>query len=631
MRQTLVAMLLSPVALLGQQSAAWTNIGPRPAATETIVADSQGSGTIYMTAFGGGILKSVDSGSTWSAVNNGLTDLTVDAITVDASSPQTVYAGALGGVIKSDDGGSTWRNLPSISGAVTSLAADPNRPGVVYVCVVQNLANGSLRKSVDGGATWTTIFPTTAAIYKIAIDPMNSDILYLPTIGHGAFKSTNGGQTWAPLPALTSAAVWAIAIDPRNSQVLYAGTNEDGVWKSTDAGMTWRPTGSSPQYPVYAIAVDPSPAHTIYAGTNGGGVWTSPDDGDTWKSAGPPNNVVRALAVDPAAGTVFAGTNWAGVLASADLGATWTVLDTGIDRANKPGYGMWIDPRNNQNILMGFEGVVGLMGTQDGGVTWSAAGQGFTGMGSRGVAFDPTDSRRVYAGAVVGSMLFKSSDSGRTWSRRFFGSPAVYVIAVAVDPVNPNIVYAGTQNEGIFKSTDYGDTWAAAGSGLSGAITYLTPDPTKSGKLFASTGQSFFLSEDGGQTWANVMTAPAWTVTIDPSMPSTVYATAKTQGVFRSSDGGHTWQAINNGITNLTMGRSAPVIIDPTNSLTLYVASEGGGGVFKSLDGGNHWFAVNSGLDDLRVSGLAMDPANPAVLYVCGPRGVYKTFSGGEE
>src|SRR5437764_1476067 len=41
-------------------------------------------------------------------------------------------------------------------------------------------------------------------------------------------------------------------------------------------------------------------------------------------------------------------------------------------------------------------------------------------------------------------------------------------------------------------------------------------------------------------------------------------------------------------------------------------------------------FAVNSGLDQLNVSGLAIDPRNPALLYACGPNGVYKTVTGGE-
>jgi photosystem II stability/assembly factor-like uncharacterized protein len=246
------------------------------------------------------------------------------------------------------------------------------------------------------------------------------------------------------------------------------------------------------------------------------------------------------------------------------------------------------------------------------------------------VAFDPTDSRRVYAGALIGDGFFKSTDRGQTWSVRRFGSPAVNVIAVAVDPLRPNIVYAGTNNEGLFRSTDYGDTWKLVAvrddvgdTGLAGEIRFLTTDPNKSGRLFASTATAFYLSEDSGETWTNVLNISAWTVTIDPSSPLTVYATARAQGVFRSSDGGHTWQPINDGISNLSMGRSAPVIIDPTNRQTLYVGSEGGG-VFKSLDGGEHWFAVNSGLSDLTVLGLAMDPGNPAVLYACGPSGVFR-------
>ena len=205
----------------------------------------------------------------------------------------------------------------------------------------------------------------------------------------------------------------------------------------------------------------------------------------------------------------------------------------------------------------------------------------------------------------------------------------MYVIAVAVDPLSPNIVYAGTQNEGLFKSMDYGDTWNSAGTGLSGAITYLTPDPSKSGRLFVSTATAVYLSEDGGGTWTNVLNVPAWTVTIVPDLPSTVYATTRTQGAFRSFDGGRAWQDINLGITKLTMGRAAPVIIDPTAPHTLYVGSEGGG-VFKTSDSGDHWSAVNSGIDELTVSGLAMDPGNSSVLYACGPNGVYRTLVGGE-
>ena len=630
MKSAIISMLVSPLLLMAQPNGdAWTNIGPSPAAVEAVALDPQGTGTIFMGSIAGGVRKSVDGGSTWSAVNSGLITPIIQALAIDASGPQTVYAGTVGGgLFKTADGGATWQSIPALSGSVASVATDPKRAGVVYAGVFNNLANGSIRKSIDGGVTWTTIFPTTAAIYSITIDPGNSDVLYAPTVGHGAFKSTDGGLHWAAMAALMPQAIWTLALDPANSQVVYAGTDQDGIWKSTDAGNTWQKMGSPGPFPVYSLAVDTA-AHIVYAGTNGGGVWTSADGGATWKSTGLANGMVLSLAVD-SSGALYAGTNSAGAQVSHDHGASWTVLNTGVNRVNKLGYGLWIDPRNNQKIVVGDEDMYGLIWSQDGGATWSAAGSGFTGRGSRGVAFDPTDSLRVYAGALSGTGFFKSTDGGLTWSPRPFGSSAVYVIAVAVDPSTPNVVYVGTQNEGFFKSTDHGDTWASIGTGLSGAITYLTVDPTEGGRLFASTATAFYLSEDGGVTWTNVLNSPAWTVTIDPGDPSRVYATARTQGVFRSSDGGHTWQSVNSGLTSLTMGRSAPVIVDPTNRQTLYVGSEVGG-VFKSLDGGDNWFAVNSGLSDLSVLGLAMDPAKPSVLYACGPSGVFKTLTGAEE
>jgi hypothetical protein len=64
----------------------------------------------------------------------------------------------------------------------------------------------------------------------------------------------------------------------------------------------------------------------------------------------------------------------------------------------------------------------------------------------------------------------------------------------------------------------------------------------------------------------------------------------------------------------------------------MYVGSEahGGGAVYKSHDRGDHWTPANEGIESVAVFALAMDPNNPAVLYVTGPEGTYKTISGGE-
>ena len=109
-----------------------------------------------------------------------------------------------------------------------------------------------------------------------------------------------------------------------------------------------------------------------------------------------------------------------------------------------------------------------------------------------------------------------------------------------------------------------------------------------------------------------------------------VYATLKRLGVFRSSDGGFNWEEINNGVTNRTMGRAAPVIIASNDAKVLYVGSEGGGGVFKSIDAGDSWFNVNLGLADTSVFGLARDPKVADRLYASGPHGIWTTTTGGQ-
>lgn len=631
MKSIIMGVLLAPSLLMAQQnSGAWIHIGPSPAAVVAPVTVERGGGaSMFIGLHAGGIRKSTDGGVTWSSANTGLTDPRVLTLAMDASGPQTLYAGAFsGGVFKSVDTGGTWQNLPALAGSAVSVTADPNRSGVVYAVVLQNLTNGSIRKSNDGGATWTAVLATTAPIFSITIDPANSDTLYAPTIGRGAFRSTDGGQQWAPISALSPTAIWQLAVDPTDSQVLYAGTNDDGVWKSEDGGATWRNLGSPASLPVYSLAIDPYSSNVVYAGTNGGGIWRSADMGSSWQPTGFSNGTVLSLAMD-SAGALYASTSSEGAQVTHDGGVTWSAMDAGLAGSTKFAYGIWLDASDGQKIFASSPSEYGLIWSQDGGETWSPAGTGFTARGSRGVAFDPSNPKRIYAGGTVGDGVFKSEDGGLTWVRHRFGSTAVNVITVAVDSSIPSIVYAGTQNEGLFKSTDYGVTWKAVGTGLSGAITKVTPDPAKSGRLFAATATAFFLSEDNAETWTNVLNRPAWAVTVDGTAPTTVYATTRTQGVFRSVDGGLTWQDINNGLTSLTMGRNAPVTINQTNPQTLYLGSEGGG-VFKSLDGGDHWFTVNSGLGDLSVWGLVMDPDNSSVLYACGRSGVYKTLVGGE-
>ena len=606
----------------------WTSIGPGLAGVPApIVADPKGTGTLFAGSFGGGVRKSTDSGRTWSSVNTGLTNRAVGALAMDASGPQTVYAGSAenGGVFRSTDGGATWQSVGT-AGVVFDLAADPNHPGVVYAGLL-----AGIRKTSDGGVTWAQVFTGPHPISSITVDPSNSNTLYATTVGGGALRSVDAGQRWSPMSALTPSAVWDLALDPVNSQVLYAATNDEGVWKSTDAGDTWQRVSADDFPVVFSLTIAPSPEHTVYAGTAGGGVWQSVDGGSSWQPTGLAVGTVLSLVMD-SAGVLYAGTDVAGAQVSYDLGATWSDLDPGLSGARSFVYGLSIDPANNQKIFVSTN-QSGLIASQDGGATWAVAGVGFASFSARQVAFDPSNSQRIYAGSFFAGGLFKSDDGGLSWSRRHFGSAAVYVWALAVDPSSPNIVYAGTNGDGLFKSTDYGDTWTSIGSGLPRPqVQYITLDPSDTRRLFAANVVGVYVSLNGGETWTQVLNKPAWTITIDSNVPSTVYATTRTDGVFRSLDGGSTWQEMNIGLTTPSsriMGRAAPVIIDPRNPQTLYVGSEADG-VFTSHDGAGHWSAVNAGLDNLKLYALVMDPSNPNILYAAGPDGVYKTLTGGE-
>ncbi len=130
MKTALIVMLFSPLLLMAQQiSGAWTNIGPSPAGViAPIVVDPRGGGSMFIGLFAGGIRKSTDSGVTWSSVNTGLTDLRIETIALDASGPQTVYAGAFGGMFKSINGGGSWQSLATISGGSFPLPPTQTDP-----------------------------------------------------------------------------------------------------------------------------------------------------------------------------------------------------------------------------------------------------------------------------------------------------------------------------------------------------------------------------------------------------------------------------------------------------------------------------------------------------------------------
>ena len=150
-------------------------------------------------------------------------------------------------------------------------------------------------------------------MYAIALDPSNPRTIYAGST-NGAYKSTDGGRTWAAInTGLTTLWVESLAIDPTSRQTLYAGSGGGaggGVYKSVDGGATWSGTSLRAGW-VYSLAVNPTDTQNIFAGVNHKGhrgVMVSSDGGGTWalENDGMGSEQVNVLAVDPSGTLVHA-------------------------------------------------------------------------------------------------------------------------------------------------------------------------------------------------------------------------------------------------------------------------------------------------------------------------------------
>ena len=102
------------------------------------------------------------------------------------------------------------------------------------------------------------------------------------------------------------------------------------------------------------------------------------------------------------------------------------------------------------------------------------------------VAGVPGDPMVSYIGAASGG-LWKTTDGGVNWAPIFDDQPAQSIGAMAIAPSDPNVVWVGTGEafvrsnisigNGVYKSTDAGETWEHMGLDLTGRIGRVDIDP----------------------------------------------------------------------------------------------------------------------------------------------------------
>ena len=255
------------------------------------------------------------------------------------------------------------------------------------------------------------------------------------------------------------------------------------------------------------------------------------------------------------------------------------------------------------------------------------------------VAGHPSDPLVFYFGAAHGG-VWKTTDAGRYWrnvSDGFLAFPAVGAIDVSLS--NPEVIFVGTgealprqhisPGDGIYKSTDGGETWTHVGLRETRHISGIRIHPTNPDVVYvAAKGDMFgpnpergvYRTTDGGETWEQILyqddTSGADDLTMDPTNPRVIIASLNRfvsypwdevsggpgTGLFKTTDGGDTWTDItrNPGLPRGAIGRIG-VSISPARPNRVYAAVEADeGGFYRSDDGGSTWQRVASGtLEDL--------------------------------
>jgi photosystem II stability/assembly factor-like uncharacterized protein len=542
------------------------------------LAQSPARPDILLAASGTGIYRTVDDGRNWTPALKGQASiLAAVAITRDPFNALTYYALVITsvvkstnyglvptGVVKSVDEGRTWFAIDNDLNGVTGLdaiAADPTRRNRIFI----GTTDSGMYRSTDGGNSWASLGDDPKHMYALLVQPLTAVPAKQLTpdlakhlkaeLAPPAKPKTIKGKKPKPLPMHV----------PETALIL-AGT-DDGVLTSIDGGDNWAnrtadandalASGSKklPALPpitaIFALMSFGRSAE-IVAGGDTDGIYRSANLGLSWSktSLGLPRDLaINAIAVDPVTpGTVYYGTQGDGVERSLNSGGTLDSVNDGLpDSANVNT--LLVQPGRHDRLVAG-------LGAPGGGVYVAAGGTSWTASGLRGrlvnaVVADPRDPDTLYAG-LGDSGIGWSADGGNNWRILDHGLPAAApVLALAVDPHNALHILAGT-DRGLYSTSDQGDTWTAAGSGLPvGAVNALLNDPTHARVFLAGTRSGLYRSRDGGLSWAAFGSSLGGTeihaLARDSRVPAMLMA-ATASGVFRSKDDGATWGRLTAGI-----------------------------------------------------------------------------------
>ncbi|MBL8980859.1 MAG: hypothetical protein JNL26_01670 [Gemmatimonadetes bacterium] len=544
----------------------WRSIGPTgQGGRVNDIAVVEGTPTTFYVGFAtGGIMKTVNNGTTWTPIFDRYSTHSVGDIGIAPSNPDIIYVGtgepnnrqssSFGdGMYKTTDGGKTFTQVGlRETQSIARVIVHPRDPNTVWVAAVGHLfgpnAERGVYKTTDGGATWNKVlyFDENTGATDLIIHPRDPNILFAAMYTrrrtswgfasggpqNGIYRSTNGGQTWSKVSGngLPRGVTGRIALDwsRSNPNVIYAQMEVGPSAEPIQAGT--RSTGAQGGGGGGGGGGGFGNQANLPPDDQASGIWRSNDGGRSWQFRSNENQrpmYFSQIRVDPNnEETVYVG----GVNAqkSTDGARTFKGLE-GMGHVDH--HAIWIDPANSQHVMYGNDGSIDI--SYDGGATWEAPrnwamGQPYhasvdmkrpynvcTGLQDNGSWCGPSS---VRSGPILGQDWFRVGGGDGFYSQ--------------VDPTDPNILYTESQNGNMNRldlrtgtttnirprapqrGPDGGVNFGGPGGGAPNVFPPLEPGavlrwnwntPIQISPHDASTiitgANRLFISRDKGQTW----------------------------------------------------------------------------------------------------------------------------------
>jgi photosystem II stability/assembly factor-like uncharacterized protein len=415
-----------------------------------------------------GLFRSANGGQAWTRISNasfGLagSEARYSGVAARFADPERWIAGNEDGLFVSVNSGDTWAfSSQGLSGFnLRVVAVDPLRPQRYWVGVGEHWGGYDpsqqvLYRTSDDGGSWqiSNLASMAMRLRDIVIDPdtvSDADGTHLyasglgcpiaqlcpgfPTLGHGLYRSLNGGETWTPMAPMVPG---VSTFNNHRDLVLVTDAGTIGARKLLV-------TSSKPALGLVATTTDSGASW----GITSAGLPTSQqgnslsDALDLALAPSNPNRVYLATTTSAAAGQK--PTDPSGVFVSNDGGQSWGHRSVGL-----PSF----SPVNAE------PGTVKVASHPlDADIAWTVTNE-----------FDAAENS-------LHSRVFRTMDGGATWQEASTGLPFDRHTALAADPLQPGQVYLGSAS-GVFWSHDSGASWQRLGSPLPGTVQSIAVGPT---------------------------------------------------------------------------------------------------------------------------------------------------------